>query len=100
MIYMTQSTNIVWFGEAVPALEEAIAITSQADIVLIIGTSQQVYPAASLFAYAPPEAKIFYIDPKPAQNHEALTRRHFETIAKTASVGVPELVKRLVALNA
>lgn len=91
--------HIVWFGESVPALEEAIAITSRADIVLIIGTSLQVYPAASLFAYAPPEAKIFYIDPNPAQNQEALARGHFETIAKPASVGVPELVKKLVILD-
>jgi len=88
--------HIVWFGEAVPALEEAIDITSQADIVVIIGTSLQVYPAASLFAYAPPEAKIFYIDPAPAENHEALSRKHFETIAQPASAGVPELVEKLV----
>lgn len=91
--------HIVWFGEAVPALEEAIRITSQADIVLIIGTSLQVYPAASLFAYAPPEANIFYIDPKPADNHQSQARGHFETIAKPASVGVPELVKKLVSLD-
>jgi len=90
--------HIVWFGEAVPALEEAIEITSQADVVVIIGTSLQVYPAASLFAYAPPEARIFYIDPKPAENQEALTRNHFETIAKPASVGVPELAEKLMAL--
>ena len=51
--------HIVWFGESVPALDEAIRITSQADIVLIVGTSMQVYPAASLFAYAPSDAKIF-----------------------------------------
>ena len=89
--------HIVWFGESVPALDEAIGITSKADIVLIIGTSMQVYPAASLFAYAPPEAKVFYIDPNPAENHEALARSHFETIAKPASVGVPELAKKLVA---
>ncbi len=90
--------HIVWFGESVPALDEAIRITSQADIVLIVGTSLQVYPAASLFAYAPPEAKIFYIDPNPAQSHEALARSHFETIAKPASVGVPEIIKKLESM--
>jgi NAD-dependent deacetylase len=91
--------HIVWFGESVPALQEAIEITSKADIVLIIGTSLQVYPAASLFAYAPPEAKIYYVDPKPAENQESLSRKHFETIAKPASIGVPELVEKLAALQ-
>ena len=89
--------HIVWFGESVPALDEAIRITSQADIVLIIGTSLQVYPAASLFAYAPPQAKIFYIDPHPAESLESQSREHFETIAKPATVGLPELVNQLMA---
>ena len=43
--------HIVWFGEAVPLLEKAIEITASADVLLIIGTSMQVYPAASLINY-------------------------------------------------
>jgi len=72
------------------------AATSGADVVIIIGTSLQVYPAASLFSYAPPSAKIFYIDPHPAANAESHSRQHFETIAKLATVGVPELVEQLL----
>lgn len=62
--------HIVWFGEAVPMLEKAIAHIINADYILIIGTSMQVYPAASLTAYAPLDAKILYVDPKPQINYE------------------------------
>lgn len=55
--------HIVWFGEAVPNLEKAVEIVSRADILLIIGTSMQVYPAASLYTFAPPECRLFLIDP-------------------------------------
>ena len=58
--------HIVWFGEAVPLLEKAIEITATADILLIIGTSMQVYPAASLINYIDGQTPIYFIDPKPA----------------------------------
>jgi NAD-dependent deacetylase len=58
--------NIVWFGEDVPAMEEAIGIIETADIVIVIGTSLQVYPAAGLMHYAKNDVPIYYIDPKPA----------------------------------
>lgn len=58
--------HIVWFGEAVPAMEEAINLAEQAAIFIVVGTSLQVYPAASLMHYTQPEIPIFYIDPKPA----------------------------------
>lgn len=58
--------HIVFFQEAVPMLEPAIDIVSQADILVIIGTSLNVYPAAGLLHYAPHDAEIFYIDPHPA----------------------------------
>ena len=58
--------HIVWFGEAVPLLETAAKITASADILLIIGTSMQVYPAASLINYTAPATPIYFIDPKPA----------------------------------
>jgi NAD-dependent deacetylase len=58
--------HIVWFGEEVPAIEQALQVVEKADIVIIIGTSMQVYPAAGLMHYAPQKAQVYYIDPKPA----------------------------------
>lgn len=55
--------HIVWFGEAVPNLEKAAAIVQEADILLVIGTSMQVYPAAMLHRYAPSNCRIYMIDP-------------------------------------
>ena len=55
--------HIVWFGEAVPNLETAARLVSVADILVIVGTSLQVYPAASLYHYAPDTCRIFLIDP-------------------------------------
>ncbi|AZQ57913.1 NAD-dependent deacylase [Maribacter sp. MJ134] len=86
--------HIVWFGEMVPMLEPAIEIVAQADIVIIIGTSMQVYPAASLVNYAKLGTPIYLIDPKPNVNEndfESLT-----IIAKTATIGVPSLVMQLI----
>ena len=57
--------HIVWFGEAVPLLEPAIEITSQADKIIIIGTSMQVYPASGLIHYARPGIPLYFIDPRP-----------------------------------
>lgn len=56
--------HIVWFGEAVPKIEAAIDAVEAADILLIVGTSLQVYPAAGLYRYAGPDAPIYIIDPK------------------------------------
>ena len=58
--------HIVWFGEAVPAIDIAIPIMKKADIVVIIGTSLQVYPAAGLMHYAKTTVPVYYIDPNPA----------------------------------
>ena len=57
--------HIVFFGESVPKIEEAINIVEKADILLIVGSSLQVYPAAGLYRYAGPETPIYVIDPKP-----------------------------------
>lgn len=59
--------HIVWFGEEVPKMEEAVKYTAQAEIFLVIGTSLQVYPAASLLNFVPHEAKIYIIDPNPLE---------------------------------
>ena len=56
--------HIVWFGEAVPKIEKAIDAVEAADILLIVGTSLQVYPAAGLYRYASMDTPIYIIDPK------------------------------------
>ena len=84
--------HIVWFGEAVPMLDRAINICNTADILLIIGTSMQVYPAASLINYVPDTTSIYFIDPNPA----LASSRNITVITKTATAGVKsfmELVK-------
>lgn len=61
--------HIVWFGEDVPALEEAVEITQQADFFAVVGTSLQVYPAAGLIGFTNPNTPVFYVDPNPAPIH-------------------------------
>ncbi len=58
--------HIVWFGEEVPAMDQAIDIVSKADILLIVGTSMQVYPAAGLKDFAPSHVPIYFVDPAPS----------------------------------
>jgi len=86
--------HIVWFGEMVPALEEAINIIEQADYVAVIGTSLQVYPAASLMHYAPPHVPVFYIDPKPASISGL--QNPLEVIPMNTTEGVPYLKAKLM----
>jgi NAD-dependent deacetylase len=86
--------HIVWFGEAVPALDEAIAITQTADYLVIIGTSMQVYPAAGLLHYTNKNVPIFYIDPKPATIYDL--QNPLEIIPMNATEGVPLLREKLL----
>ena len=88
--------HIVWFGEAVPMLDKAVEITSNADIVIIIGTSMQVYPAASLVGFAPAGIPIYYVDPAPTLNYELQAANAVEIIQEKAGKGVAELVERLL----
>lgn len=88
--------HIVWFGEPVPMMEEAIEEIATADFVAVIGSSMQVYPAAGLVAYAPTDAAIFYIDPKPSINYELKHRSGLQIIPKVASAGVREIVEKLL----
>jgi NAD-dependent deacetylase len=87
--------HIVWFGEEVPAMAEAIAITETADIFCVIGTSLNVYPAAGLIHYAPYDIPVFLIDPNPP---EALPKR-VRVIAKGAGEGVAVLRKELTEMR-
>ncbi|MET0759389.1 MAG: NAD-dependent deacylase [Flavobacterium sp.] len=86
--------HIVWFGEEVPALEEALNLTQQADIFAVIGTSLQVYPAAGLIEYTNPEIPVFYIDPKPIKIPNL--RNRLEVISEVASEGMKILKKKLL----
>lgn len=88
--------QIVWFGEEVPALEEALEITQKADIFVVIGTSLQVYPAAGLIEFTNPEIPVFYIDPKPATIPNL--RNPLEIIPMNASQGVLVLKQMLTNL--
>lgn len=85
--------HIVWFGEAVPEIENAIHITEQADIFLIIGTSLNVYPAASLINYVKPGIPVYLIDP----NEIGHLPTNVTVIQKGAGEGMKELVKSLLA---
>ncbi|WP_366184271.1 NAD-dependent deacylase [Flavobacterium ovatum] len=85
--------HIVWFGEAVPALEEAIEIVENADYLVVIGTSLQVYPAAGLIDFTKPNCLLFYIDPKPASIPNL--RNRLELIPMNASDGVLILRRKL-----
>lgn len=84
--------HIVWFGEEVPMLEEAMQITSEADILIIIGTSMQVYPAAGLMHYTRPGIPIYFIDPKPTVSGKG----NLKVYAEKASSGVRKVVDELL----
>lgn len=86
--------HIVWFGEAVPMLEEAIRLSSRADIFLIIGTSMQVYPAASLIEYVPENAQKYFIDPHPAVIESYY--QNLTVIAEKATTGVLKVLNDLL----
>lgn len=88
--------HIVWFGEDVPMLETAVAEMRNADIAIIIGTSMQVYPAASLIGFVPDDCKVYYVDPKPHISYELIQRENLSVIEQNAGVGVVELVGKIL----
>ncbi len=87
--------HIVWFGEAVPLLQVAAQKVYDSDIIIIIGTSMQVYPAAGLVGLAQDHAKIFYIDPKPHINYELERSGNLEVIKENATSGMDYLLNKL-----
>lgn len=86
--------HIVFFGEAVPKLEKAIEVVEKANIVLIVGTSLQVYPAASLYRYAASEASIFIIDPADVPVRES----RITHIKEKATIGMATFLNYLEPL--
>ena len=85
--------HIVWFGEMVPMLDKAIEITQKADILVIIGTSMQVYPAASLIDFVKPNTPIYFIDPKPSVSESNFN--NLTIIKDVASSGTDILIELL-----
>lgn len=80
--------HVVWFGEAVPAYEEAVALARQATAMLVIGTSLGVYPAAGLLSELPANAPLAYLDPGPLPQHH---RKDIDHIQKKATRGLKQV---------
>ncbi len=85
--------DIVWFGEQVPAIDLAIPHMQNADIVIIIGTSLQVYPAAGLMHYAKSHVPVYYVDPNPATIYDL--QNPLEVLPMSASEGMEILKNKL-----
>ncbi len=81
--------HIVWFGEEVPMIDKACEIVKQADIIVVIGTSMQVYPASSLLSYASCCTPKFFIDPKPILRKDMYS--NLTIISDIASIGTDKL---------
>ncbi len=87
--------DIVWFGEEVPLLKEAISLVKQAHLLIIIGTSLQVYPAASLYTHAHKDALIYYIDPKAKNAH---LPQNVQCINESAVHAMQDLMPKLIEM--
>jgi NAD-dependent deacetylase len=81
--------HIVWFGEEVPLIDEAVKIIEKADVIVIIGTSMQVYPAASLIDFVAPEVPLYFIDPNPTIKESQYA--NLSIIKEGAAKGVAKL---------
>ena len=88
--------HVVWFGEAVPMMDVAIKAAKTADFLIVVGTSLEVYPAASLLDYVPLDSNKFLVDPMPS----GLTDESFHITEALASDGVPRVATQLRALMA
>ena len=86
--------HIVLFGEAVPMLDKAIDISELADVLVIIGTSMQVYPAASLINFVKKDTPIYFIDPKPTISESDFS--NLSIIKENAIIGTEILLKKLI----
>lgn len=86
--------HVVWFGEFVPEIQNAAAISSSADIYIVVGTSLVVYPAAGLINYVPYEAMKYVIDPVKPDTYGFVS--NIEFIHENATAGMPRLVEELL----
>jgi len=87
--------NIVWFGEMVPLMEKAVAVTLEADLFMVVGTSLVVYPAAGLVHYVPDETPIYVIDPNLP---DIAPRPNLHLIPEKAGIALPRLKEELIKM--
>ena len=87
--------HIVWFGEMVPMIKVAAQVVEKADVLVIVGTSMQVYPAAGLVQYAQPQTPIYFVDPNPSISQN----KRITIFSEKASSGVPKVVNLLTNSN-
>ncbi|MBK0063340.1 MULTISPECIES: SIR2 family NAD-dependent protein deacylase [unclassified Acinetobacter] len=85
--------HVVWFGEAVPAYDDAIHLLNDADIFIVIGSTLSVYPVAGLIHEIPSYCEAFYIDPK--ADYSRVPSQYY-LIKKTASEGMKQLFEKLI----
>ncbi|UGU16343.1 NAD-dependent deacylase [Sinomicrobium kalidii] len=85
--------HIVWFGEAVPMMDKAIEEVSRAHILMVVGTSMQVYPAAGLVHYTKKNVPLYFIDPKPNITEDSVP--NLTIISEKATTGVPKAISLL-----
>ena len=88
--------NVVWFGEAVTRLNDAIAEVLNADLLIIVGTSLQVHPAAGIVTFIKPNTPVYYVDANPTINKELSDLPDLTVIKNTAASGIPILVQQLI----
>jgi|TARA_R100000479_G_scaffold33554_3_gene14067 NAD-dependent deacetylase len=87
--------HVVWFGEMVPMMNYATNYVIEADVLIVIGTSMQVYPAAALIQYAADNVPIYFVDPNPSiQSSEQIS-----VFAEKASKGVPKVIAAIEKLT-
>lgn len=86
--------DVVWFGEGVPKMDEAVEITKMADYIVIIGTSLEVYPAAGLINYTPMNCVKYLIDP-----NKSMQINNIRHIPYKATVGMKKLFEELMTNN-
>ena len=79
-----------------PNIDKAADLVGNADFVIVVGSSMQVYPAAGLVAFADVHVPVWYVDPKPAINYELRRRANLTIIEQSAALGVPLLVRELL----
>lgn len=80
--------HIVWFGEEVPKIEEAVPLVNKATHIIVVGTSMQVYPAAGLIEYRDPDCKLYVVDPNPTISETKLIK----VIPEKASTGIEKAI--------
>jgi len=83
--------HIVWFGEAVPMMDVAVQLVEVSDIIIIVGTSMQVYPAAGLIQYAPAHSQVYFVDPNPSLS----SSKKITVFTEKATTGIGKVISEI-----